>query len=396
MIRIPIIIIAFYLSIVGAFSQSPSPSSGDSTHYSSRKLTVDEVNFVSSYYQQTGNNAAVTGGIGSEKLTDFVSVIDIHLSKRDRKNRLHTFTAELGMDSYTSASSDKIDPNTISSASSKDQRYYPTFGWTRTNDVSRVSIGATLSGSFEYDYYSIGAGIQASKSSKDKNREVSLRLQTFQDQLTLIYPIELRDSKPTGLTSRNTYTASIGLSQVVNTRLQLMLLLDIAYQNGYLSLPFNRVYFADNSESIELLPGNRFKIPIGVRGNYFLGDRLILRGFYRYYWDDWKLTAHTAEIETAVKITPFLSVTPFYRYYRQSATKYFAPFKTHSGNEVFYSSDYDLSKFDSHFAGLGFRMISADGIFGLERWQMIEIRYGHYQRATGLVSNIISVHAKFK
>ena len=72
MIRIPIIIIALYLSIVSAFSQAIK----DSTTYVSRKLKIDEVNFVGSYYKQNGNNAAVTGGIGSEKLTDVVSVID--------------------------------------------------------------------------------------------------------------------------------------------------------------------------------------------------------------------------------------------------------------------------------------------------------------------------------
>lgn len=392
MLRIPIIIIAFYLSIVSAFSQTSS----DTSSYATRKLKVDEVNFVSSYYRQDGNNAAVTGGVGSERLTDFVSVVDIHLSRRDRKNRLHTISAELGMDSYTSASSDKIDPSTISSASSQDQRYYPTFNWVVTNEEKRNSLGATLSGSFEYDYYSIGAGISASKNSRDNNRQVSLRLQTFQDQLSLIYPTELRGSRPTGLKSRNTYNASIALSQVINTRLQVMLLLDLAYQEGFLSLPFNRVYFSDNTETIESLPGTRFKIPIGLRANYFIGDRIILRGFYRYYWDDWELTAHTAELETTVKVTPYFSLTPFYRYYTQSATQYFAPYKMHEKATVFYSSDYDLSKFDSHFAGMGFRMISSDGILGLDRWKMIEIRYGHYERKTGLVSDIISLHARFK
>jgi hypothetical protein len=393
MIRIPIIIIAFYLSIVSAFSQAGK----DSTAYVTRKLKIDEVNFVGSYYRQDGNNAAVTGGIGSEKLTDFVSVIDIHFRRKDRKDRLHSISAELGMDSYTSASSDKIDPATISSASSSDERYYPTFDWQRTDEKSRSTIGATLSGSFEYDYYSAGIGINGNKSSKDNNRQIGLRLQTFQDKLTLIYPIELRGAgKPTGLESRNTYSASITLSQVVTTRFQLMLLLDFTYQTGYLSLPFNRVYFADASEAIELLPGSRFKIPIGLRASYFIGDRLILRGLYRYYWDDWNLAAHTVDLETSVKVTPFISLTPFYRYYTQSSAKYFAPYATHGNGASFYTSDFDLSKFDSHFMGMGFRIISADGIFGLTRWKMIEIRYGHYERQTGLTSNMVSIHSRFK
>src|SRR5678815_356522 len=157
MIRIPIIIIAFYFSIVSAFSQV----STDTTTYVSRKLKIDEVNFVGSYYQQNGNNAAVTGGIGSEKLHDIPTTIDIRMSRKDKKSRLHSYAVGLGMDSYTSASSDKIDPSTISSASSSDQRYYPTFNWQMTNEKTGNAVGATLSGSFEFDYFSVGIGVNA-------------------------------------------------------------------------------------------------------------------------------------------------------------------------------------------------------------------------------------------
>jgi hypothetical protein len=90
-----------------------------------------------------------------------------------------------------------------------------------------------------------------------------------------------------------------------------------------------------------------------------------------------------------------MSVTPFYRYYTQSATRYFAPYGVNVRTSDFYTSDYDLSKFDSHFFGLGFRAISVGGIFGLERWKMVEIRYGHYTRQTGLVSNIVSLQMRF-
>ncbi len=392
MIRIPIIIIAIYFSIVSAFSQV----STDTTNYVTRKLKIDEVNFVGSYYQQNGNNAAVTGGIGSEKLRDIPTTIDIRMSRKDKKSRLHSYAVALGVDSYTSASSDKIDPSTISSASSSDQRYYPTFNWQMTNEKNGNAVGATLSGSFEYDYFSVGVGVHGSKNSKDNNRQIGLHLQTFQDQLTLIYPIELRGGRPTGMASRNTYTASITLSQVINTRFQMMVQVDPTYQEGYLGLPFNRVYFSDNSETIESLPESRIKIPIGIRGNYFVGDRLIVRALYRYYWDDWNLQGHTIELETAVKITPFISLTPFYRYYTQSAVKYFAPYATQDKSATFYTSDYDLSKFESHFAGLGLRIVAPNGIFGLSRWNMVEIRYGHYERQTGLVSDVISIHCRFK
>jgi hypothetical protein len=391
MLRIPVTILALYASILSAFSQG-----GDTTQYENRKLKVDEVNFVSSYYRQDGNNAAVTGGVGSEKLTDFATTIDVHLLKTDRKQRVNSYTIELGIDTYTSASSDKIDPSTVSSASSGDQRIYPSVSWSRINQSKGSTIGANFSVSSEYDYFSLGGGINAFKDSKDKSRQVGIRLQTFQDVVTLIYPIEQRAGRKGGTEGRNTYSATVSYSQIVNRRLQLLFLLDLAYQEGFLSLPFNRIYFNDNTVGIENLPGSRFKVPASVRMNYFLGDRLIIRAFYRYYQDDWGLKSNTAEIETPIKITPFFSISPFYRYYNQSAVDYFGAYKQHTLAETHYTSDYDLSKFDSHFFGTGIRFNSADGILGIGKFNTIEIRYGHYTRQTGLVSNIVSVHAKFK
>jgi hypothetical protein len=179
MIRIPIIIFAFYISILNAFSQK-----SDTAAYQSRKLKVDEVNFVSSYYQQRGNNAAVTGGVGSEKLTDFATTLDIKLSKTDSKQRINSYDFEIGVDTYTSASSDKIDPSTVSSASSGDQRVYPSFSWSRFNQAKGTSIGANFSVSSEYDYLSIGGGVNAFKSSKDRNRELGIKVQAYQDFVT--------------------------------------------------------------------------------------------------------------------------------------------------------------------------------------------------------------------
>lgn len=394
MVRIPLILAALYFSILAAFSQTTAPQ--DSSAYKSRKLKVEEINFVSSYYHQEGDNAAVTGGIGSERLTDVATTLDLRMSRRDSRNRLHNYTAEVGIDFYTSASSDKVDPSTISSASSNDVRFYPSFAWTVTNEEKKQIVGASASVSAEYDYLSTGGGVMFSKDSRDNNRQFLARVQSFFDFVTLIYPIELRNGRSTGQKPRNTFSGSFTLSQIINRRLQVALVADVALQKGYLSLPFNRVYFSDASHDIETLPDSRFKIPVGLRVNYFMGDRFIIRSFYRYYQDDWGLKAHTLSVETPVKITPFISVSPFYRYYKQTAIDYFAAYEKHASADKYYTSDYDLSAFDSHFGGVGFRFVSPDGIFGINKLNTLEIRYGHYSRATGLTSNIITIQAKIK
>lgn len=394
--KLSLFICLCFFRLFGAFAQD------DSAAYKQRKLKIDEVNFVSAYYMQNGNNSAVTGGIGTEKLTDFANTLELKLIKTDKRDRVHNISLEMGIDHYTSASSDKIDPSTISSASHADTRFYPSVSYSLQNDNKGIIIGATGSYSTEFDYRSIGLGLNATKMSKDKNRELSLKLQGYFDSWTIIYPVELR---PPGKYSgkggndhspRNSYSASLSFSQVVNRRLQFALLADAIYQQGLLATRYQRVFFADNSENVENLPDTRFKLPLGLRMSYFLGDRFILRGFYRYYMDDWGIAAHTASLEIPVKINPFISVSPFYRYYTQTAADYFAAYKEHAPSEIFYSSDYDLSAFNSQFFGAGIRFSPGKGVFGIAHWNMLELRYGHYLRSTGLHSDIITLSARFK
>jgi hypothetical protein len=394
---------AFYLSIVCSFAQSPQP---DSSGFMNRKLHWHEVNFVSGYYHQEGNNSAVTGGIGTEKLTDFANTLNVTLMKTDPKNRIHTYGVEMGIDHYTSASSDQIDPTTISSASSADNRLYPSVLWQMKDEAKCYSTGAGLSISNEFDYFSKGFNVNFNKFSADHNREFGIKLNAFLDTWKIIFPKELRDfetqdglvSNPDahGFLPRNTYNGSFSWAQVVNKRLQLAFLTDVAYQSGQLASLYHRVYFSDNSLRVEHLPDSRFKLPVGIRANFFPGDRFILRTFYRFYTDNWGIKAHTFELEVPYKISPFVSISPYYRFYTQTAADYFAPYRQHQTTDEFYTSDYDISDFNSHFGGLNLRFNSPDGMLGINHLNTLEVRYGHYNRSTGLQANIITLAATVK
>ncbi|RDI10367.1 DUF3570 domain-containing protein [Flavobacterium sp. AG291] len=369
----------------------------DSIAYKAQKLKLEEINLVSSYYKQDGNNSAVTGGIGTEKLTDISNSIDVKFVKYGETGKKHTWDFEVGVDQYSSASSDMVDLSANSSASYSDIRFYPSVSYSRENEEKGNTIGAGVSSSTEFDYQSFGGNINYSKKTKDRNGEFTARFQTYIDQVKLINPIELRPTIENGGTEgRNTFAGTLSYSQVVNQNLQVLFQADLVSQQGYLSLPFHRVYFNDGSVHQENLPDSRFKIPLAVRASYFLGDNVIIRAYYRYYTDDWKLTSHTADIEVPVKLSPFFSLSPFYRYYSQSAVKYFSPYGQHTGSEQYYTSNYDLSKFDSSFFGMGVRIATPDGVFGIKHFSALEIRYGHYSRSTNLTSDIISINIKYK
>ncbi len=384
------------------YANAQTTGASDTTGFESRKLKLEEVNLVSSYYIQDGNNAAVTGGIGSEKLTDIANIIDVKLTKYDKKFRKHSFTAELGIDHYTSASSDKIDLKANSSASSSDVRIYPSVNWTMENEKKGTTIGAGVSLSSEFDYQSYGANINFAKKTNDKSGEFTAKFQTYLDQVLLVQPIELRignvgrGGSQYGTAARNTFVASLSYSQIINKSFQVMFLADIAQQQGYLSLPFHRVYFNDGTVHQENLPSTRLKLPLAMRANYYLGDKFIVKAYYRFYTDSWGMQSHTAELETPIKITPFVSISPFYRFYTQSGTNYFAPYEAHTAADQYYVSNYDYSKFNSNFFGAGIRLAPEKGVFGMEHFGMLELRYGHYARSTALNSDIISLNLKFK
>jgi hypothetical protein len=375
--------------LLSLMSLGQSNDTTDSTKYKDRKLTLDEINFVSGYYHQDGNNSAVTGGIGTENLTDIANTLEINLSMINRNGNKEHFGLEFGIDHYTSASSDMINPDSartgrgelvyaLTSASRQDTRIYPSLSWSMDNDKRHLSYGAGISYSHEFDYYSRGANLHFSKSSKDNNREFELKIMAFLDEWKVIYPFELRpagygdgsnkDTLGTVYKPRNSYQATFSLTQVINKRFQMAFIFDPSY------------------------------IAIGIRANYFIDDRFIIRAFYRFYHDDWGNTAHTASIEAPIKLSPFVSLSPSYRINSQSGISYFAPKYRHELSNTYYTSDYDLSKFISHFIGIEFRIVPEHGVFGLPYFNSLEIRYGHYIRytGTGLTADILTLALKFK
>jgi hypothetical protein len=404
-----------------------TPGSGDSTGYVSRRLRIDEIDLFSSYYNQNGDHSAVTGGIGTQKVTDFSSGLDLNLVWLNQAYNKNTLSLGIGFDHHSSASSAYVALN--GGGKPGGSRVYPSLDWTVENSKKGTSFGIGAYYSGEYNYKSKGADLHWSVKTKDRNGEFGVKLQGYFDKVTLIYPSEFIPPPPTAsnpgtmiittasgntevvsangqvisttknslpTSPRTTLTAAFSYSQMINSRLQIMLLGDVVTQSGYLGLPFHRVYFSNGKDTIEKLPSSRFKLPLGVRGNYFLGDDVILRSYYRYYLDNWGIRSNTASLEVAYKITPFFSISPFYRFYSQSASKYFAPYEAHSPADPYYTSNYEDAQFQSSFYGIGFRVAPPNGVFGWQNLHDLEIRYGHYSQTTDLVSDVISINLGFK
>ncbi len=384
----------------------------------SRPAGETTIDILGGYYQQTGSHGAVEGGRGTQQLTDVSPTIIVNVPL-DTVSRL---SVNVGSDFYASASTDRID-FALSTPSANDARIHGDFGYSREQKAQGTIWGAGAGVSKEYDYLSFNAAASFAKTSPDGNRQLSLAGQVFLDRVTLITPIELRESYAAGAAARpnkseygtdtrQTYNFTATYSQVLGKRLQAAFSTELVSQNGLLSTPFHRVYFRDNTDPnlastlgdafsprvptaarLEVLPRSRFKYPVSLRLNYYASDLVQVRGFYRFYNDNFGVAAHTLELELPVKVTPFFVLYPFYRYHTQTAADYFAPFARHSVRAPYYTSDYDLAALTAHKAGLGLRYApvygigrfhvpgkNAQGLPRVMRLKSLDLRYAHYQQ----------------
>jgi len=432
------------LAIVLVFSagllSAQENTENNSDSYKKRVLESVEVDMLLNYYQQDGENAAVTGGKGTEELQDLSSslVISIPLNDDD------VLTISGSVSAYTSASSSNIDPFdgknpadpfvASSGASRTDVWTNGIATYSHSSDNRNRVWSADLSFSNEFDYTSFGFGGGYTMLFNEKNTELSVHGNIYLDSWRPIYPRELRPFQQGGSglndflfvrnqitgnpdynpqfteikdKGRNSYSGGFNFSQVLSARMQGMISTDVILQKGQLSTPYQRVYFSDVEDSfiesfhladaIERLPNSRLKIAVGGRLNYFVNERISIRTYYRYYFDDWGITSNTASIELPIKITDKFTIYPSYRYYNQTAADYFAPYNQHLSTEKYYTSDYDLSKFNANNYGFG---ISYTDIFTSGHiWKFglksIDFKYNNYSRNSAFKASMFSFGVKF-
>lgn len=364
-----------------------------------------EIDFLANYYEQDGDRGAVQGGRGTEELSNVASTIVVRVPL-DSNSALQV-TA--GADYYSSASTDRID-YALSTASSNDLRAYASASFVERDLAGGRTYGAGLGVSREYDYVSVSPGLTFAQEWDRGQNELSFGAQAYFDRWDIILPVEFR-GEGTGFenpasAARQSYGLSATYARIATSRLQFSLTAELNHQRGLLSTPFHRVYFSTTrlppgseltpyelaipAGDIERLPATRTRIPIGLRVNYQLGDALAVRTFARYYTDSWEVRGISAEVELAYSPAEAWTVLPFARYYTQRAAEYWGDVATHSADEAFYTSDFDLAEFTTTKTGLGLRYAP---VFGLARgrlggagleWTRVSLRGAYYRRDPGL------------
>ncbi|MDA9262276.1 DUF3570 domain-containing protein [bacterium] len=459
-----------FLIFLGLNSFTQAVDQDTTKVFKKRVLETAEVNILSSYYSQDGNNASVTGGIGTEKLTDNTPTIKVSIPLNDDD----VLTIDAGISAYTSASSSNLDPfdkdeestSKISSitspwkestgASRADTWVNANVNYSQTSEDRNKIWSANVNFATEYDYSSIGFGGDYTRLYNKKNTSLGIKGSVFLDTWRPQTPIELREGKNStssyfsntailnedgiainkndanawsplkkelvSSNNRNSYTVSFSFSQVLSKNAELSLFFDLAAQQGWLSNPMQRVYFKDRpnyyignpanianyeaasntdifhlADDIERLPDNRLKLPIGAKLNYYINEYVVAKTFIRYYTDNWGVTSQTAQIILPIKVSGKFTLYPAYRFYNQTAADYFAGYNEHSSTDTYYTSDYDLSKFNSNQYSIGIKYSDVLSDFNIWKFELknIQLKYSYYKRSNGLTANMISFSTKF-
>jgi hypothetical protein len=217
----------------------------------------------------------------------------------------------------------------------------------------------SLSFSDESDYLSRGGSISDAWDLFGQRSTLHVGLGITRDR---IEPVNMRERF-----TKDGLSASIGWTQVLGARD----LIDISYGleslDGYLTDPYKSVSVPTIVDGVPTLvarienrPDSRRRNSVVFKyGHYFL-SRGATKLSYRYYWDDWKVDAHTLEMSHDQRIGRRFILTPRVRFHTQDGADFFS--YEYDEAQTYMSSDYRLSAFWSWLAGIGFSVEIGDHV----------------------------------
>ncbi len=370
------------LTVSGPAARAQAPAEG-----------VLDADFLFGYYDQDGDHSPVTGGVGTEKAQVFSPVVLLAW----RVDESLSLSADIGVDQVSSASMGNIQME-LSSASipASDTRF---FGTVKAKKKWKGSTwGLTLGAAKEYDYRSFSYGLDWSIELNQANTSIAASVRRFDDAIDLIgidgYGNQGGGLPPTsGSGDRTTTDFTVAFAQTLGRRTAGSLELFVSQQDGVLSTPYHEVvigpYAPDDPAGehvAERLPDSRLRKAATLRLNHSFTDRFVLRTGYRFYSDDWGITAHTFDLEPHFRLRSDreMWVFPILRYSTQTAADDFGEPGTFTGAESYYTSDWDLAETSTAKLGLGWTVNTRPGQTWLGILRRFEARAAYYDRNDGL------------
>lgn len=230
--------------------------------------------------------------------------------------------------------------------------------------LTKLNYGGSLS--VENDYQSYGASISLDRDNENRSLTYTAGFATSFDKIfrkTGGTPEPLSNTEQNiilGEGERYVYELIGGVSKVINKRTIGQVNLSVSYSDGYHTDPYKVIsevrLVGDSSNDVftyteleryfEGRPTSRLRNSVYTAMAHQYGENNeVIHLSYRYYWDDWDVTAHTIDLTHRKPFGRNGYLEPHIRYHRQSAAEFF----THHLNfgdplPEFASADYRLDE----------------------------------------------------
>jgi hypothetical protein len=287
-------------------------------------------------------------------------------------------TGHLLVDAITSASASS---GAVASEPFTENRYEGGLGYAHELDgpedtivdVIRVVGEGKLSS--EPDYRSIYVGARVEAELAQKNAVVSLggglsldKLNNEGLQSAMGGPELLCDNDdPTSLAtecSLNTYALFSSASHLLSKDALVAVSYDIAKNSGFTSNPYRQALTATGYVQ-EKHPNERLRQAVAISARYFVTPtKTALIGAYRYYFDDWKIHAHTPELRIVQEAGPSAEASFRYRYYRQDDAFFYQEHYGPAMDLTYVTDDPKMEPYDGHL--MEAKLAVLGDLFGLE------------------------------
>ena len=252
----------------------------------------------------------------------------------------------------------------MSGATIRDTRTETSVTATRYGDD--YSIATTLTRSEEDDYDAISPSLSGEWTFNDDLTTVSAGVSQSHD---VIEPTDAAAFGRVSREERQSRSASIGVSQVIDRSSAVYAGLSVTDHSGYLSDPY---------KLRDTRPEERLERALSIRYRHFLdGPNAAVHLDYRYFDDDWGIASHTLHTSWYQNFGAWFQVVPNVRYYSQSEADFYRPVDEFGlPLDVHQSSDFRLSAYGAFTFGVkgiiqqpGWSLtISADRYVGNEKY----------------------------
>ncbi|HVW27540.1 MAG TPA: DUF3570 domain-containing protein [Polyangiaceae bacterium] len=321
-------------------------------------------------------------GPGSEHLTVLEPQLQVIATQGPRL----THRIYVPVDIVTAASPDATDKyrNKVDAISSASRvNFAGTLEWAVTYKTDPATdVTAVVGLHLEEPFRSWHAGMSASHSFADGDTVISGTLLAVYDWFDHFDILGFRS----GRTARSTDTGSVGLTQILTPETIVNASYGLTVQRGELGNTWNVVPLASGKYGPELLPKERVRQALVGRLAQYLPWNGALRLYYRAYWDDWGIVAHSAEVTLLQRLAPFVYVAGLYRFHHQTGADFFttlAPLE-----QSLRTADSDLALLDSHT--IGGKLVFDVPLRGEIRVLHMDLGYERYFRTNDLQMNVLT------